>query len=170
MLRWVLVVGSVLAALVAGIYATGMVLPSRHTAAMEGVVSRPVPDVAARIRNVRDYPSWRPGVAVQDVEDDAGAIAYVEIADGDAIAYRLTEPVRDGQFVAAITDQSLPFGGAWTITLTPQGAATQVRIQEDGEVRDPLYRFFAHFVFGYTASMRTYLKSLGAPATSIRQG
>ena len=99
---------------------------------------------------------------MEDVAEDPDAITYIEVAEEDRIAYRLTEPARDSQFVATMTDPRLPFGGHWAITLTPEGAGTRVRIQEDGEVRDPIYRFFARFVFGYTSSMKNYLEGLGA--------
>jgi uncharacterized protein YndB with AHSA1/START domain len=145
-----------------------MLLPRAHTARMEGVVAKPPVEIAAIIRDVRAYPNWRRGLVVQDISETTDAITYVELADEDRIAYRLAEPVRDAQFVATITDPSLPFGGAWTITLTPEGGGTRVRIQEDGEVRDPIYRLFAHFVFGYTSSMKTYLENLGA--TDITSG
>ena len=162
MLRWFLVVVGVLVAIGVAGYVVGLLLPRTHTARMEGVVAKAPAEIATILRDVRRYPSWRRGVVVEDISQTADAITYVELADKDRIAYRLTEPVRDGQFVATMSDSSLPFGGAWTITLTPEDAGTRVGIQEDGEVRDPVYRLFAHFVFGYTSSMKTYLENLGA--------
>jgi hypothetical protein len=116
---------------------------------------------------VEVYGAWRSGVVVEDIARSEGATTYVEIADGDRIAYRLTEPERDTRFVATIIDDTLPFGGAWTITLAPEGAATRVRIREDGDVRDPLYRFFARYVFGHTSSMEAYLDSLAATSGKV---
>jgi hypothetical protein len=86
----------------------------------------------------------------------------VEIADGDRIAYRRTEPEADRLFVSEIADETLPFGGQWSITLTPDGAGTRVSIEENGHVRDPLYRFFSALVFGHTSSMELYLDKLAA--------
>jgi len=54
----------------------------------------------------------------------------------------------------------LPFGGSWTIALAPEGEGTRVSIEERGEVRDPLYRFFSHFIVGHEGTMRTYLADL----------
>ena len=34
-------------------------------------------------------------------------------------------------------------------------------ITENGEIYNPFFRFMARFVFGYTATMETYLKALG---------
>lgn len=162
MLRWALIVGGALIAIAAIVYLVGMFLPRNHTARMEGKVARPPADLAATIREVRDYPSWRKGVEVVDVVESPDATTYVEVTGGDRIAYRLTEPERDARFVAVLTDPGLPFGGRWTISLSPDGAGTRVRIQENGEVRNPVFRFMSRFVFGHTASIRTYLESLGA--------
>lgn len=152
-----------LLALTAVIYALGAMQPVRHTASVERVVAMPIETAAAHIRDVADYPRWRK-VKVEMKASDGDGAAYVEEADGDRIAYRLTEPSAGRQFVATITDPSLPFGGAWTYDLSPEGEGTRVRIREDGEVRDPVYRFFARFVFGQTGSMNAWLDALEADA------
>lgn len=166
MMRWVLITVVALVAISAGAYITGLALPRAHVAVLEGVVARPVGEIAAAIRDVQAYPTWRVGVAIENLAVTGDGTTYVEVAEGERIAYRLTEPTRDQRFVAAITDPNLPFGGAWTITLTAEGAGVRVRIEERGEIRDPVYRLFAHFVFGYTSSLRGYLVALGA--TDIR--
>ncbi|MBL8548936.1 MAG: SRPBCC family protein [Hyphomonadaceae bacterium] len=162
MVRWVIVGVCLLVGLSGGVYVAGAALPRTHVARVEGVIAKSPQEVAAIIRDVRAYPSWRDGLAIERVAAAAGAIEYVEVADGDRVAYRLTEPVRDAEFVTAIVDESLPYGGRWTISLTPEGAGARVRIQENGEVRDPLYRFFSRYVFGHTSSMKAYLNALGA--------
>jgi hypothetical protein len=162
MLRWVFIVVGILVTIGVAGYVAGMLLPPKHIARMKGVVAKPPAEIAAILRDVRSYPSWRRGVVVEEISQTADAITFVELAGNDRIAYRLTEPVRDEQLVATITDPSLPFGGAWTITLTPDGAGTRVGIEENGEVRKPVFRLFARFVFGYTATMKTYLQNLGA--------
>lgn len=161
MLRWMLASLVVVAAAASAVYGTGLLLPRTHVARLEGVVPRRPDEVAATIRDVRAYPRWRHGVRVEDVVQGPGGTTYVEATD-ERIAYRLTEPVPGREFVATITDLTLPFGGRWTITLTPDGAGTLVRIREDGTVGDPIYRFVARFVFGHTSSLDRYLRDLGA--------
>src|SRR5262249_12812950 len=112
------------------------------------------------LRDVRGYPTWRAGVTVENIAESAGATRYVEIKDGDRIAYQLSEPERDRRFISVITDQTLPFGGSWTFTLEPMGDQTAVRIREDGEIRNPVFRFMARFVFGYKSSILGYLDAL----------
>ncbi len=162
MTRWILIGVAAVVALAAATYGAGALLPPTHVAVMEGVVAKTPAEIAAIVRNVRAYPTWRRGVVVEDIVLGPDTITYVEIADEDRIAYRLTEPLKDRQFVAAITNDDLPFGGQWTITLAPEGVGARVRIREDGEVRDPVYRFFLYFVFGATSSMEAYLSALGA--------
>jgi hypothetical protein len=161
MVRWILGVIGVVLALGAIVYGVGASLRRDHVASVERVIPQPIEQVAARIRDVSAYPQWR-NVEVEDVAESDGAITYVEIADGDRIAYRRTEPEQGRVFISVITDDTLPFGGQWTFTLTTEGVNTRVRIEERGEVRDPLYRFFSRFVFGQTASMEQYLERLAA--------
>ena len=163
LLRWLGVIVAVVMAVGAVVYGVGALLPRHHVARADRVVEAPIEEVAARIRGVRDYPRWRPGVAVEVRGEVDGAIVYVETAGDDRIAYRLSEPTPGRRFVTVMTDETLPFGGRWTFDLEPRGRSTLVRIREDGEIRDPLYRFFARFVFGYTSSMTGYLRALGAP-------
>ena len=40
----------------------------------------------------------------------------------------------------------------------PRG--NSLRIREDGGIYNPLFRFLARFVFGYSGTIDTYLKSL----------
>lgn len=162
--KWGLGIVGVLATIAALICGVGALLPLNHVSRAERLIPLNVEAVAARIWNVRAYPSWRGDIDLEIVGEDSDGVSYVETQDGERIAYRLTEPEPSRRFVATLTDQSLPFGGHWNFTLTPQGEATLVQIEEAGEIRDPLYRFFARFVFGYTSTMEGYLDKLEASA------
>ena len=60
-----------------------------------------------------------------------------------------------------IADKKLPFGGTWTYEVSPEAGGARLRITEDGEIRNALFRFLSRFVFGYNATMDTYLRDLG---------
>ncbi len=67
-----------------------------------------------------------------------------------------------GHLVTEIADPHLPFGGKWTtdiLPIPPNGCIVQIR--EDGEIHNRFFRFMSRFVFGYTATIDTYLKDLG---------
>ena len=62
-----------------------------------------------------------------------------------------------------IADQGLPFGGTWTFDIAPAAdGGSELRVTEDGEVYNVIFRFMARFFFGYTSSIETYLRDLGA--------
>jgi hypothetical protein len=66
-----------------------------------------------------------------------------------------------GRVVTRIADPKLPFGGTWTIEVTPVEGGTTLRITERGEVHNPIFRFMSRFIFGQTKSMEDYLGALG---------
>jgi hypothetical protein len=77
--------------------------------------------------------------------------------------------VTDRRLVTRIADPSLPFGGGWTFDLiaandaTPgaPNASTTLRITEDGEVYNPIFRFVSRFVMGHHATIDAYLRDVG---------
>ena len=76
--------------------------------------------------------------------------------DGD-ILFEVAERVPDRRLVTRIADPSLPFGGRWTFELAPAAGGTELRITEDGEVYNPIFRFVSRFVMGYSHSTDRYL-------------
>ena len=60
-----------------------------------------------------------------------------------------------------IATPNLPYSGTWTFALEPMGAITRVRVTEDGEVYNPIFRFVSRFILGQTATQDTYLRAIG---------
>ena len=54
-----------------------------------------------------------------------------------------------------------PFGGNWTYEVAAVPGGSRVTVTERGWIGNPLFRFMARFFFGYTATIDTYLRSLG---------
>ncbi|HEX8572615.1 MAG TPA: SRPBCC family protein [Allosphingosinicella sp.] len=161
---WKYVLGAAVAAPAAAailVCGTGWLLPRDHVASVEAVVAATPDKVARLVRDVEDQPSWRGGVTAIEVgERRPGGLRYVERSGGDSIAFDFAEEERGRRFRSTIADPGLPFGGAWTIELDPQGGATRVRIEERGFVTNPVYRFFAALVFGHERTMKAYLADL----------
>jgi hypothetical protein len=65
-----------------------------------------------------------------------------------------------GKLIVRIADPQLPFGGTWTYEITPLSSGSSLRIREDGEIYNPVFRVLARFVFGHSATIDAYLKSL----------
>ena len=160
--KWIAGIVAVPAGLAAIAYGVGALLPRHHVASAEAVVAAVPAAVAALVRDVEAQPRWRSAVeAIEVIERrPGGGLRYVERSGQDAITFDFAEERRDALFRCSIADPALPFGGSWTIALAAEGGGTRVSIEERGEVRDPLYRFFARFVFGHEATMRTYLVDL----------
>lgn len=64
------------------------------------------------------------------------------------------------RLVGRIADSKLPFGGTWTLEITPTPEGSNLRITERGWVSNSLFRFMSRFVFGYTGTLDSYLRSL----------
>lgn len=116
----------------------------------------------AAITGVEAFPIWRSKVtSVERVASPTGARSYRETGGDVAILYVVDEEVPSRRLVSRIADPSLPFGGAWTFDLSPNASGTILRITEDGEVYNPVYRFMSAYVFGHHATIDTYLTDLG---------
>ena len=60
-----------------------------------------------------------------------------------------------------IADKGLPFGGTWTLEITSEAGGAALRITEDGEIYNVIFRFMARYVFGYTSTIEGFLRDLG---------
>jgi hypothetical protein len=159
-MKWVLIVLGGLAALAAVAALIGAALPQGHHATRRARF-RAKPDVIFAV--LSGPPDWRTGVkAFGNLPDKDGRKQWWEQdSHNQRITFELVEASPPARLVVRIADRGLPFGGTWTFDIAdePQGAA--LRITEDGEVYNVIFRFMARFVFGYTGSIETYLRDLG---------
>lgn len=164
--RLLLVTGGALAAVGVTLWIIGRRLPVAHRAEVDQVVPLPVARVAHRVRTIAEHPAWRRDVQrIEPVATEGARIRYVEHGGNGAIPFAFEETVPDRLFRSTIDTDTLPFGGWWTITLTPVDAGqTRVHIREDGVVRPPLFRVLARYVFGHTRTMQRYVDDLASSA------
>jgi glutamate/tyrosine decarboxylase-like PLP-dependent enzyme len=80
---------------------------------------------------------------------------------GETVLYELQGSRPPLAIERRIATEHLPYGGKWSFTLEPVDGGTKVRITEDGEVYNPIFRFVSRFVMGHTAMLDAYLKALG---------
>jgi len=150
-----------LVVLVLVIVAIGYSLPKSHSASREVTLPASPDKVFALIATPAEYPKWRPGVSVETLPPEGGKERFRETSSSTGpLLMRIDERVPDTRLVTVIADTTLPFGGKWTYELTPSGTGTTLRITEDGEIYNPVFRFMARFVFGYTATLDGYLASV----------
>jgi hypothetical protein len=160
-MKWVLLVIGTLAVVAGAVAAIGALLPVQHRATRKAHF-RVSP--AALYAVIAGPPDWRTGVKRFGVLPDSGGRRqwWEEDQHGQKIAYELVDDVSGQRIVVRIADRKLPFGGAWTFDMAPApGGGSELRVTEDGEVYNPVFRFMARFVFGYTASIEGYLRDLG---------
>jgi hypothetical protein len=145
------------AAVVAGV---GAMLPKRHVASRSASYRVAPEQLFALIAGPQ---SWRPDVAKSEtVADEIGRPLLRETNQhGETMTYALTDSIPPRLLKRTIVGKSLPFTGSWTYQLEPDGSGTVVRITEDAEVYNPVFRFMSRFVIGHTSTMDAYLRALG---------
>jgi uncharacterized protein YndB with AHSA1/START domain len=160
-LKWPLRVLFALVGVVAIIAVFGALLPRDHVASRVGRYQVPADKVWAAITDVDAMPSWRIGLkSVTRLPDRDGLPAHVEDTSAGKmmIVTQQMEPPR--KLANRIGGNGLPFGGTWTFDVTPTADGSTLRITENGYVTNPIFRFVARFVMGYTSEMEKYLTGL----------
>ena len=143
------------------VVAIGYSLPKSHTASRHVTVPLPPDRVFALIATPTDYPKWRSDVdSVEILPPESGKERFREHGGNGPLLMRIEEKIPSSRMVTVIADPTLPFGGKWTYELAPAGTGTVLRITEDGEVYNPIFRFVSRFVMGHTATMDKYLSDL----------
>jgi uncharacterized membrane protein len=160
------VAGVVIAAIVLSIgiaIVIGYSLPQSHTASHSIRLNRPPSEVYSTIRNFGASPAWRSDL--QSVEmlgtSPDGHLRFRENGSNGAVTYEMLDDVPNERIVTRIVELDLGYTGTWTYTFSPSTeGATTVKITENGEVPNPLFRFLSRYVFGHTATMDSYLTAL----------
>jgi uncharacterized protein YndB with AHSA1/START domain len=139
----------------------GWLLPVKHEASRSAQFKQPPQDVYAVVSDVAGYADWFEGVSrIEMLESANGRVRFREHMNTGPIVMEVAEANPPTRFVTAIADPDQPFGGTWTFEITPEQGGSRLTITERGEIYNPIFRFMARFVFGYTATMEGYLSSL----------
>jgi uncharacterized protein YndB with AHSA1/START domain len=173
--KYPLIVLGALVALVLLVVAIGAMLPVKHRASRQIKLHQPAEKVFAAINDPASFPSWRSKVKkVEILPERDGHRVFREIGGDGEILYEVDSVVPDTLLVTRIADKSLPFGGKWTYAVIPAGDSTTLKITEDGEVYNPLFRFVSRFVMGHHSTIDQYLRDLaikfGENAAVIENG
>ena len=161
-MRWVFWILGGVAALIGLMAAIGAMLPRRHSATRMARF-RASPEALYAV--LAGPPDWRTGVKSFGVlpDEDGRRRWWEEDTHGQKITYELVEEKPPARMATRIAGRGLPFGGTWTFDITgAPGGGSDLRIHEDGEIYNVIFRFMARFFFGYTGSIEGYLRDLGA--------
>jgi uncharacterized protein YndB with AHSA1/START domain len=160
-MKWILWIFIVLAGILILIALIGWLLPKGHSVTREARFHQSPDAIWKAITDIDAMPTWRQGLkSIKRLPDQNGLPAWVETSDSGTIPFETVISQPPSMLVVRIADPKLPFGGTWTYELTPVTGGSSLRIREEGEVYNPIFRFLSRFVFGYTGTIDTYLKSL----------
>jgi uncharacterized protein YndB with AHSA1/START domain len=160
-MKWVLWIAVALAGILILATLIGWLLPKEHSVTREARFHQPPEVVWKTITDIDAMPSWRQGLkSVKRLPDGKGFPAWVETLDTGAVPLETVFAQPPTKLVVRIADPKLPFGGTWTYEIAPLPEGSSLRIREDGEIYNPVFRFLARFVFGYSGTIETYLKSM----------
>jgi uncharacterized protein YndB with AHSA1/START domain len=152
-----------LAALVAAAAGIGWLLPVSHEASRSAKVARPPETVFGVLSDVSSYPKWWSEISQVDMlPSSTGTVRFREHMSTGPVVMEIVESEAPRRLVMRIADPDQPFGGTWTFDISADDGGSLVTITERGEISNPLFRFMARFVFGYTATMDSCLAALGA--------
>ncbi len=155
-MKWVWIIGGALLLIVAVMALAGAMLPQSHRATRRSRF-RQRPEAVYAV--LAGPPDWRSGVKASG--QLPGGRWWEQDAHNNKVTFELVEDSPPTRRVTRIADKGLPFSGTWTFEVAPDGEGSSVRITEDGEIYNVIFRFMARFVFGYTSSIETYLRDLG---------
>lgn len=163
-MKWIVIVVAMLIGAPGLIALVGSLLPKAHTASRRATF-RQRPETLWRV--LTDYaamPSWRTDLrAIERLPDRDGHEVWQETdRHGRKLRLETVEAVPPRRLVGRIADPKLPFGGTWTYEITPVAGGSTLTITEDGEIYNPIFRFVARFILGYTGTMESYLRALAA--------
>ncbi len=160
-MKWLLIGLGTLAAVALIVVAVGAMLPKAHVAT-RAIRLHKTPEAVWLV--ISGKPDWRPEVVRTDSLPDQGGHAMWRETNkgGMTITYERMETDPPRRLVNRIADKTLPFGGGWTYAIDPEADGSIVRLTENGEVYNPLFRFVSRFIMGHASNIETALRSLAA--------
>ena len=140
----------------------GSLLPEHHRATSTARYQEPPDTVWATITGFEQIPTWRPEIKeMKRLPDGENGPVWVEVSNTGEIPYEVVEQHPPYRMLTRIADPDMPFGGTWTYEITAVEGGSALKLTEDGEIYNALYRFMARFVFGHHSTMDSYLTRLG---------
>ena len=157
-MKWVLISVGIIALLIVVVLIIGKLLPKKHTATVEQKFTVEKSLLWNRIRNFDKHAEWRTSVSKTEVLNPTKWKEFNK--RGEKITFEIIEEVPSERLVSKIVDDDLPFGGEWVFEITESGTQTVLKITENGEVYNPIFRFIGYFFMDESATMKQYMSDL----------
>jgi uncharacterized protein YndB with AHSA1/START domain len=160
-MRALKIVLGVVLLLVAIVVIGGLLTPKSHVATSTARYSRSPDEVFRAISDFPTLPTWRKDLKkIERLADRNGHTVWREDGEFGEITYEVIELKPPVRLVTKLSDPELPFSGTWTYEVAGAPGGATLKITENGEVSNPVFRFLAHHVFGTTSTMKTVQTSL----------
>ena len=162
-MKWVLIAGGVIVALVVIVVMVGAMLPRDHVASVSARIPAPPTAVWSAIVQPEAFPTWRADVRrVEMLTSTANGPSWREHTRNGTLTMGIEQSDPPRRVVTRILDRNLPYGGVWEYEIAPDGTTgSRVTITERGWVSNPVFRVVSRFVMGQTSTMDAYLRALG---------
>lgn len=162
-MKWTLRILVIIVALIALIFAIGVVLPA-HTTHTRTITLKQSPEkVFAVLADIPNMPKWNRNMETAELLTpvDGKETTRQTFKGGMDMIITTTESVPPNHLVRSLGDGNEPFTGSWTygITATPDGGS-QVALTEQSDISNPFFRFMVK-VFDPTKYMDEHLQDLG---------
>ena len=160
-MKWALLIAAILVGLMALVAIIGSLLPKKHQASLSARFKQSPETVWRDVTDHEGALKWRTDLkAVERLPDRDGHPVWKEIdRSGQSLPLETVEAIPPRKLVRRI-GPGLPFGGTWTFDIRPVEGGCSLTITEDGEVYNPIFRFFSRFM-DQTATIRGYLRAMG---------
>ncbi|MCL4865358.1 MAG: SRPBCC family protein [Gemmatimonadales bacterium] len=155
-------VGLGIAVIVGLAAAWGASMPREHVAASRIVLSQPIDQVFAVVRNPAALVgTWGDLSQAERVAGPGNREVWEQVVGGDPMRIIITSLRPPTQMVTTIdAPPDAVFGGTWTYQLRPVPEGTEVTLTEAGWIANPLFRVMSR-VIGHHTTLEGYLKALG---------
>ncbi len=142
----------------------GSLLPAKHSVSRMAQYNRSPEDIWDVMTDFANQTGWRNDVLrVERLPDRNGRQLWQETDKrGQAMTLETVEATRPRRLVRRIADENQQFGGQWTYEVGDYGEVTSLTVTEDGEIYNPVFRFFSRVITGQTATIDQYLRALGS--------
>jgi hypothetical protein len=165
-MKWILIVIALLILVAGFIYLMGALMPIKHQSVVESQLPTTPEILWKALTTHAEYKSWRRGIKELKAVDD---YHWSELnAHGDTVNYRADWVEQNRKLLTVILNKDLPYGGQWEFEITKTDAGSHLRITENGEVYNPLFRFMSKYVFGHDATLKAYITDLQARLKSFQ--
>ena len=140
----------------------GLFLPAEHSYSRNVHFIVPAEEVWEVIYDFASQPKWREDlVDVKRLPDDEGKEIWRETyKDGKVLNFETTEADPPLKLVRTIVGDVSGYQEKWEFRITALSNGGRIAITVHGEIGNPLIRFLSRYVFGYDASISSYMQQL----------